>query len=59
MDAKLLSSFPTLDNQNHLNPEPQSIPVIMTNLDNQHYNLQSRSITPLAEHNTNNHNSSS
>jgi hypothetical protein len=59
MDAKLRSSLPTLDNQNNLDPEPQSIPVIMTNPDNQHYNPPSRSISPLAEHNTNNPNSSS
>jgi hypothetical protein len=59
MDAKLVSSLPTLDNQNNLDPEPQSVPVIMTNPDNQHYNQLSRSISPLAEHNTNNPNSSS
>jgi hypothetical protein len=34
MDAKLVSSLPTLDNQNNLDPEPQSVPVIMTNPDN-------------------------
>jgi hypothetical protein len=59
MDAKLVSSLPTLDNQNNLDPEPQSVPVIMTNPDNQHYNQPSRSISPLAENNTNNPNSSS
>jgi hypothetical protein len=59
MDAMLLSSLPTLDNHNNLDPEPQSIPVIMTNPDNQHYNLPSRSISLLAEHNTNNPHSSS
>jgi hypothetical protein len=53
MDAKLLSSLPTLDNQNNLDPEPQSVPVIITNPDNQHYNQPSRSIS------TNNPNSSS
>jgi hypothetical protein len=31
----------------------------MSNPDNQHYNLLSRSISPLAEYNTNNPNSSS
>jgi hypothetical protein len=59
MDAKLLSSLPILDNQNNLDPKPQSMPVIMTNPDNQYYNLPSRSISLLAEHNTNNPNSSS
>jgi hypothetical protein len=59
MDAKLVSSLSTLYNQNNLDPEPQSVPVIMTNPDNQHYNQLSRSISPLAEHNTNNPNSSS
>jgi hypothetical protein len=59
MDAKLLSSLPILDNQNNLDHESQSVPVIMTNPDNQHYNQLSRSISPLAEHNTNNPNSSS
>jgi hypothetical protein len=54
VDAKLLLSLPILDNQNNLDPEPQSISVIMTNPDNQHYNPPSRSISPLAEHNTNN-----
>jgi hypothetical protein len=34
MDAKLLLLLLTLDNQNNLDPEPQSVPVIMTNLDN-------------------------
>jgi hypothetical protein len=59
MDAKLVSSLPALYNQNNLDPEPQSVPVIMTNPDNQHYNQPSRSISPLAEHNTNNPNSRS
>jgi hypothetical protein len=59
MDTNLLSSLPILDNKNNLNPESQSIPVIMTNLDNQHYNLSRRLISLLAEHNTNNPNSSS
>jgi hypothetical protein len=59
MDAKLVSSLPILDNQNNLDPEPQSVPVIMTNPGNQYYNQSSRSISPLAEHNTNNPNSNS
>jgi hypothetical protein len=59
MNTKLVSSLPTLDNQNNLDPEPQSVPVIMTNPHNQHYNQPSRSISLLAEHNTNNPNSSS
>jgi hypothetical protein len=59
VDAKLLLSLPTLDNQNNLDPEPQSVPVIMTNPDKPYYNQPSRSISPLAEHNTNNPNSSS
>jgi hypothetical protein len=59
MDAKLVSSLSTLDNRNNLDPKPQSVPVIMTNPDNQHYNQPSRSISLLAEHNTNNPNSSS
>jgi hypothetical protein len=59
MDAKLVSSLPTLDNQNNLDSEPQSVPVIMTNPDNQYYNQLSRSISPLAVHNTNHPNSSS
>jgi hypothetical protein len=56
MDAKLVSSLPTLYNQNNLDPEPQSVLVIMTNPDNQHYNQPSRSMSPLAEYNTNNPN---
>jgi hypothetical protein len=59
MEDKLLSSLLTLDNQNYLDPEPQTIPVIMTNPDNQYYNPPSRSIPPLAEPNTKNPNSSS
>jgi hypothetical protein len=53
MNAKLLLSLPILDNQNNLDSEPKSIPVNLTNHNNQYYNLQSRSISPLAEHNTN------
>jgi hypothetical protein len=59
MDAKLGLSHPTLDNQKKIDPEPQSVLLIMTNPDNQHYNQLSRSISPLAEHNTNNPNSRS
>jgi hypothetical protein len=59
MDAKLVSSLSTLDNQNNLNPETQSVLVIMPNLDNQHYNQPLRSISLLVEHNINNPNSSS
>jgi hypothetical protein len=53
MNAKLLLSLPILDNQNNLDSEPKSILVNLTNPNNQYYNLQSRSISPLAEHNTN------
>jgi hypothetical protein len=59
MDAKLLSSLSTPDNQDNLDPRPQLVTVIMTNLDNQYYNPPSRSISSFAEHNTNNPNSSS
>jgi hypothetical protein len=58
MDSKLVSSLPTLDNQNNLDPELQSVPVIMTNPDDRHYNQPLRLISPLAERNTNNPNSS-
>jgi hypothetical protein len=59
MDAKLVSSLSILYNLNNFDPEPHSVPVIMTNPDNQYYNQPSRSISPLADHNTNNPNSSS
>jgi hypothetical protein len=59
MDTKLVSLLRILDNQNNLNPEPQLVLVIVTNPDNQYYNQSSRSISLLAEHNTNNPNSCS
>jgi hypothetical protein len=59
IDAKLVSPLPTLDNHNHLDPIPQSVLVIITNPGNLHYNPLLRSISLLAEHNTNNPNSSS
>jgi hypothetical protein len=34
IDSKLLSSYPILENQNILKPEPQSVPIIMSTLQN-------------------------